>query len=81
MVEYCGGPKTDGAFIHTLKLTDIASDWTECIAMRLRNQMLVIEGLEKAAADLPFTILGLNSDNDGAFMNHECLRQLQETWP
>ncbi|QIN67930.1 hypothetical protein SBC1_79770 (plasmid) [Caballeronia sp. SBC1] len=37
--------------------------------MRLRNQMLVIEGREKAAADLPFAMLGLDSDNDGAFMN------------
>jgi hypothetical protein len=37
--------------------------------MRLRNQMLVIEGLEKAAADLPSAMLGLDSDNDGAFMN------------
>jgi hypothetical protein len=37
--------------------------------MRLRNQMLVIEGLEKAAADLPFAMLGVDSDNDSAFMN------------
>ena len=51
MVEHCGGPKTDGDFVHTLTLTDIASGWTECVAMRLRNQMLVIEALEKAAAD------------------------------
>ena len=69
MVEHCGGPKTDGDFVHTLTLTDIASGWTECVAMRLRNQMLVIEGLEKAAADLPFAMLGVDSDNDSAFMN------------
>ena len=25
MVEHCGGPKTDGDFVHTLTLTDIAS--------------------------------------------------------
>jgi hypothetical protein len=30
---------------------------------------LVIEGLEKAAADLPFAMLGVDSDNDSAFMN------------
>jgi hypothetical protein len=69
MVEHCGGPKTDGDFVHTLTLTDIVSGWTECVAMRLRNQMLVIEGLEKAAADLPFAMLGVDSDNDSAFMN------------
>lgn len=32
MVEHCGGPKTDGDFVHTLTLTDIASGWTECVA-------------------------------------------------
>jgi hypothetical protein len=69
MVEHCGGPKTDGDFVHTLTLTDIATGWTECVAMQVRNQMLVIEGLDKAAADLPFAMLGVDSDNDSAFMN------------
>src|SRR5205814_1515755 len=69
MVEHCGGPKTDGDFVHTLTLTDIASGWTECVAMRQRNQMLVIEGLAKASDDLPFRMLGVDTDNDSAFMN------------
>lgn len=69
MVEHCGGIKTDGDFVHTLTLTDIASGWTECVSMRTRNQMLVIEALEKVAIDLPFAMLGVDSDNDSAFMN------------
>jgi hypothetical protein len=50
-------------------LTDIASGWTECVAMRTRNQMLIIEGFDKVAAELPFAMLGVDSDNDSAFMN------------
>jgi len=69
MVEHCGGPKTDGDFVHSLVLTDIASGWTECLAMRMRNQDLVIEGFKKAACDLSFPMLGVDSDNDSAFMN------------
>ena len=69
MVGHCGGVKTGGDFVHTLTLTDIASGWTECVSMRMRNQMLVIEALEKVAADLPFAMLGVDSDNDSAFMN------------
>ena len=69
MVEHCGGPKTDGDFVHTLTLTDIASGWTECVAMRMRDQMLVIEGFDKVAAELPFAMLGVDSDNDSAFMS------------
>jgi len=69
MVEHCGGVKTEGEFVHTLTMTDIASGWTECVAMRVRDQMLVIEAFEKVTADLPFAMLGVDSDNDSAFMS------------
>ncbi len=84
MVEHCGGPKTDGDYVHSLVLTDIASGWTECVAMRLRNQWLVIESLVKVADDLPFAMLGVDSDNDTAFMNQSVFdyckeRKLEQT--
>jgi hypothetical protein len=69
MVEHCGGPKHDGNFVHTLVLTDIASGWTECIAMPVRNQSLIVHAFAKAAVDLPFPMLGVDTDNDSAFMN------------
>ncbi len=69
MVEHCGGVKTGGEFVHTLTLTDISSGWTECVAMRVRDLMLIIEAFEKVAADLPFAMLGVDSDNDSAFMS------------
>ena len=34
MVEHCGGPKTDGDYVHTLTLTDIATGWTATTACR-----------------------------------------------
>jgi hypothetical protein len=84
MVEHCGGPKTDGDYVHTLTLTDIASGWTECVAMRVRDQMLVIEAFEKVAADLPFAMLGVDSDNDSTFMSQAVFdyckgRKLEQT--
>jgi hypothetical protein len=69
MVEHCGGAKTDGDFVHSLVLTDIDSGWTECIAMPVRNQSLVVEAMAIAATDLPFAMLGVDTDNDSAFMN------------
>lgn len=69
MVEHCGGAKTDGDFVHSLVLTDIASGWTECIAMPVRNQSLVVEAMAIAATDLPIAMLGVDTDNDSAFMN------------
>jgi hypothetical protein len=69
LVEHCGGVKTDGDFFHIFTQSDIASGWTECVSMRMRNQMLVIEALVKVATDLPFAMRGVDSDNDSAFMN------------
>ena len=69
MVEHCGGPMTDGDYIHTLTMTDIATGWTECVAMRVREQMLIVEAFDKVAAVLPFALLGVDSDNDSAFMS------------
>jgi hypothetical protein len=69
MVEHCGGPKTDGDYVHSLVLTDVATGWTECVAMPVRDQTLVVQGLAKAAGDLPFPMRGVDSDNDSAFMN------------
>lgn len=69
MVEHCGGPKRDGNFAHSLVLTDIATGWTECVAMPVRHQSLVVQGIARAAADLPFAMRGIGTDNDSAFMN------------
>ena len=69
MVEHCGGPKTDGDYVHTLTMTDIATGWTECVAMRMREQMLIVGAFEQVAGVLPFAMLGVDSDNDSAFMS------------
>jgi hypothetical protein len=69
MVEHCGTSKTDGNFVHTLVLTDIASGWTECVPMPMRNQSLIVEALDVAASNIPFPMLGIDTDNDSAFIN------------
>lgn len=69
LVEHCGGVKIDGDFVHSLVMTDIATGWTECLAMPFRNQAFVIEHIERACATLPFPLRGLDSDNDTVFMN------------
>ena len=62
MVEHCGGIRTGGDFVHTLTLTDIASGWTECVALRVREQMLIAEAFDKVARELLFAMLGIDSD-------------------
>jgi len=67
-VVHCGGTMA-GSFIHTLAATDICSGWIECIPLLAREQALVVEGLEAIGQQLPFAILGIDSDNDSAFVN------------
>src|SRR5581483_7373603 len=44
MVVHCG-KSTIGSYVHSLVLTDIASGWTEAIAMVVREQTLVTESV------------------------------------
>lgn len=69
MVEHCDGPKTDGNFVRPLTLTDIATGWTECVEMRVRNQMLALKDWTKRWPICHSHWLGVDSDNDSAFMN------------
>jgi hypothetical protein len=68
MVVHCG-KSTVGSYVHSLVLTDIASGWTEAIAMVVREQTLVTESVSDIRAKLPFAVLGLDVDNDSAFIN------------
>jgi hypothetical protein len=62
-----------GIFIHTLVATDVCSGWTECIPLVSREQSLVVEGLEALSQQFPFPFLGLDFDNDSAFINDTLL--------
>ena len=68
MVVHCG-KSTAGSYVHSLVLTDIASGWTEAIAMVVREQTLVTESVSDIRTKLPFAVRGLDVDNDGAFIN------------
>jgi len=68
LVEHCGGVH-EGSFVHSLTVTDIHSGWTECAALVVREQTLVVEGISLIRRQLPFALRGLDTDNDSVFMN------------
>ncbi len=72
LVAHCGGT-TDGAFLYTFTLTDIATTWTECLALLHRSQHGVVHALEQARRLFPFPILGIDTDNGSEFINEELL--------
>ena len=77
MVVHCG-TKLVGTFVHSLVLTDVASGWTECLALPVREQSLIVEAITGLRPRLPFPLLGLDTDNDSAFMNDTLWDYCQE---
>ena len=73
LVAHCGGPLS-GSFIHSLVATDICIGWTEAVPLLAREQSLVVEGLEAIGQRLPFRIRGIDSDNDGVFINETLIK-------
>ena len=63
------GPVGTGSFVQTLVLTDIATGWTECAPLLVREQRLLTEVLSELRKLLPFPLLGLDTDSDSVFMN------------
>lgn len=63
------GPSVAGSFVQTLVLTDIATGWTECAPLLVREQTVLRNVLETLRKRLPFPLLGFDTDNDTVFMN------------
>ena len=72
LLAHCGGPLS-GSFIHSLVVTDVCTGWTEAVPLLARDQGLVLAGLEAIQRQLPFPIRGIDSDNDGPFINETLL--------
>lgn len=68
LVAHCGR-HLSGTFLWTLSLTDIASGWTECVALPTLNAELIIRAVDKVQKILPFPLLGLDVDNGAEFIN------------
>ena len=64
-----GGGSMAGEFLHSLVVTDVCSGWVDAVALLAREQNLVIEGLKRIGKQLPMSMQGIDSDNDGAFIN------------
>lgn len=67
-VVHCGDTAS-GACIHSLVGTDVCSGWTEAVPLLAREQSLAAEGLDVMRGQFPVPVIGLNPDNDGAFIN------------
>jgi site-specific recombinase XerD len=72
LVAHCGG-HTQGSYLYTLTLTDVATGWTECLPLLARTADLVVAALNRARTLFPFPILGIDIDNGAEFINADVM--------
>ena len=68
------GERLTGSYLHTLSLTDVATGWTECLPLLVRDGALVVESVAALRGSLPFLLRGLDVDNGSEFLNEALLR-------
>lgn len=77
LVAHCGAT-TDGTYLNTLTATDLSTGWTECQAVANKTQLAVSQAIQILRQNLPFALLGLDSDNGSEFINDTLFRYCQE---
>ena len=69
LVHHCG-ESAEGFYLTTLSTVDVASGWSECMAVWGKGQERVGGAIHKVRQNLPFPLLGVDSDNGSEFINH-----------
>ena len=68
------GESTAGLHGHTIQLIDVATGWSERVAVLGRGQQAMEGGFERILARLPFPVRELHPDNGSEFFNHHLVR-------
>lgn len=68
-VAHCG-TSLAGSFIWSTTFTDICCAWTEGRAVWNKGAAGVVAAVQSVEADLPFALLGFDSDNGSEFINY-----------
>lgn len=68
------GPRSDGDFVHTFQMLDVATGWSERVAILGRSQRAMEEGTRRILGRLPFPVKELHPDNGPEFLNHHLVR-------
>ncbi|MBC7336634.1 MAG: transposase family protein, partial [Clostridia bacterium] len=68
------GSSARGDFAQTLDAVDVATGWTETVAVKNKAQKWVFAALQQIIAAMPFPVKGIDSDNGAEFINNQLIR-------
>src|SRR5579859_2874311 len=75
------GATSAGEYAHTLQVVDVATGWSERVALPNRGQVAMEAACRTAFARLPFPLVELHPDNGREFFNHHLKRLYPELVP
>jgi len=77
LVAHCGQSGA-GEFLFTLSTVDVSTGWSACVGVRNKSEYATFEALCQLRQELPFPLLGLDSDNGSEFINRSLLRYCEQ---
>lgn len=80
LVHHCGEIANE-EYIHTIQMVDIATGWSEMVAVYGRSYRVMANGFEYMLARLPFGVLEIHPDNGVEFFSRNLLRYWKEKVP
>ena len=75
---YHSGESTTGEHGHTIQMVDVATGWSERVAVMGRGQRAMEAGFEHLLSRLPFAIVELHPDNGSEFFNSHLVHYWKE---
>lgn len=73
LVHHCGRTAS-GDYVHTIQMIDVATAWSERVAVLGRSYRVMEDGFNQILARLPFPVREIHPDNGSEFFNHHMLR-------
>ena len=77
LVAFCGD-SVRGDYVNGLNLTDVATGWVCLEAVMGKPQSRVHKAITDAKERLPYTMLGIDSDNGTEFINYELKKYCED---
>lgn len=76
-VSHNGGDP-NGVFVSTVNMTDVLSGWTEPKAIMGKGERACVAAIDDIRDSQPVTLLGIDSDGGGEFINYHLQRYCQQ---
>jgi hypothetical protein len=73
LVHHCG-PSASGEYVHTVQIIDVATAWSERVAVLGRSYLVMKDGFRRILARLPFSVQEFHPDNGSEFFNNHMRR-------